>query len=132
MVPSTFTLSDFLVAALAPAIPMAEQPISLTERAARVRGPPQKRSHRGCSTVRAVWREGDSPMNIKTPGSFTHHRFLRSVAALSLLTGLGCLVPVHAWQSADSATSRGEHGSARVIDLLIRKEQIKVAGRDTT
>jgi len=71
-------------------------------------------------------------MNMKPTSSYTRRRFLQGVAALSLLAGMGCLVPAYAWQSAESATSRSARTSADVIDLLIRKEQIRIAGRDAT
>src|SRR6266540_5838995 len=75
---------------------------------------------------------GESAMEMRNPNSLTRRRFLQGATAFGLLAGLERVVPAYAWQGAGGGPFKSARTGPDVFELLIRKETIRIAGRDAT
>ena len=71
-------------------------------------------------------------MDTKKSTLLTRRRFLHGATALGLLAGLERVVPSYAWQNTEDRAPERVRTDLETIELLIRQEQFRIAGRDAT
>ncbi|MEF8793222.1 copper resistance system multicopper oxidase [Thiohalorhabdus sp.] len=63
------------------------------------------------------------------PSPFNRRRFLQSMAAMGLLTGVQGLFPAFAWnQTGNPEAPRRREGDTDIIDITIERQEIEIAG----